>query len=38
MLIPIKAVTDSGLIPGRDSVAMLLVAVGVKRRWRSYRF
>jgi hypothetical protein len=32
MLIPMKAVTDSDLIPGSDSDAMP-VTIGAKRRW-----
>jgi hypothetical protein len=36
LLIPMKVVTDSDLMPVSDSEAML-VAIGAKQRWRSYR-
>jgi len=35
LLIPMKLVTDSDLIPGAGSDVMP-VTVGAKRRWRSY--
>jgi len=35
VLIPMKLVTDSDLIPGAGSDVMP-VTVGAKRRWRSY--
>ena len=35
VLIPMKVVSDSGLIPVAHSEAMP-VTVGAKRRWRSY--
>jgi hypothetical protein len=36
LLIPMKVVSDSDLIPVAGSDAMV-VTVGAKRRWRSYR-
>jgi hypothetical protein len=36
VLIPMKVVSDSDLIPVAGSDAMV-VTVGAKRRWRSYR-